>query len=399
MTVLGAMSGTSLDGVDSVCVRLERRAGRLAWDVLARAAHPYEERLRARLQRALDPSTSDVVLLTELHQEVGVAYAEAVTAAQRSLPPGSAPIELAALSGQTVYHIPRPDPQRGWNVISTLQLGEASVVGERCGVATVSDFRQGDLAAGGQGAPLVPFSDLQLYAVPGRRRAVQNIGGIANLTVLPADGDPDAVVAFDTGPGNCIVDEAMRDLFGLPYDEDGAVAAAGRVDEDALERLLAEPYFRLPPPKTTGRELFTWAWARRAGDLGAAEPRDAVATVTALSAEAMARAYVEHVLPAGLDEVLVAGGGARNRALVAMLAQRIPAPVRTFEQAGIGGAGGDKDRETLAMAVMGYMAWHGEPNVLPAATGARHPVIAGKIARPWRGAADGGGAARTRGAS
>ena len=376
MTVLGLMSGTSLDGIDTVTVRLERVTGRLAWEVLDRGSQTYPPALRGRLQRALDPRRSDVVLITELHQEVGVAYAAAVAAAA-----ARHAVELAGLSGQTVYHIPRPDPERGWNVISTLQLGEASVVTERCGVPTVSDFRQGDLAAGGQGAPMVSFADLQLLARPGKRVAVQNIGGIANLTVLPADGAPGAVLAFDTGPGNCLIDEAMEAFHGRPYDEDGRVAASGRVVPEALARLLEEPYFRLPPPKTTGRELFTLGWALERGGLEGAPPADVVATLTALSAATIADAYEREVLAGGLDEVLVAGGGARNPELMRLLRARLPVPLRTFHEAGFE----DKDRETLAMAVMAYMAWFGEPNVLPAATGARHPVVAGKLCRPWRG--------------
>jgi len=376
MTVLGLMSGTSLDGIDTVTARLERVGGRLAWEVLDRGSHPYPEELRARLQRALDPRRSDVVLITELHQEVGRAYAEAVAAAA-----ARQPLDLVGLSGQTVYHIPRPDPERGWRVVSTLQLGEAGVVCERCRVVTVSDFRQSDLAAGGQGAPMVPFADLQLLARPGARVGVQNIGGIANLTALPANADPAGVLAFDTGPGNCIIDEAMEALFGRPFDEDGRVAASGRALPEALDRLLEEPYFRLRPPKTTGRELFTWSWARRAGRLEGAAPADVVATLTALTAASIADAYEREVLPGGLDEVLVAGGGARNPELMRLLRARLPVPVRTFREAGFE----DKDRETLAMAVMAYMAYFGEPNVLPAATGARHPVIAGKVCRPWLG--------------
>lgn len=379
MTMLGVMSGTSLDGIDSVTVRLERTGGRLRWDVLARAAHVYPDEIGARLRRALDPATSDVVLLTELHQEVGQVYADVTAAAQRQHR-----LDAVALSGQTVYHIPRPDPARGWRVKSTLQLGEASVVTERCGVVTVSDFRQGDLAAGGQGAPMVPFSDLLLYAEPGVARMVVNLGGIANLTYLPADGDPERVLAFDTGPANCLLDEAAERFAGVPRDEDGRMAARGRVDDAVLERLMDDPYLKLPPPKTTGREYYHLIAALQRGwprvthsDL---DPHDVLATLTAFSASSVAQAVREHVIPLGLHEVLVAGGGARNAELMRGLREALPVPVRTFAEIGFD----DKDRETLAMAVMGYMALHGEPNVLPSATGAAHPVVAGKIARPYR---------------
>ena len=379
MTMLGVMSGTSLDGIDTVTVRLERTGGRLRWEVLARAAHVYPDEIGARLRRALDPATSDVVLLTELHQQVGQVYAGVTAAAQREHP-----LDAVALSGQTVYHIPRPDEARGWRVKSTLQLGEASVVTERCGVVTVSDFRQSDLAAGGQGAPMVPFSDLLLYAEPGVARLVVNLGGIGNLTYLPADGDPERVLAFDTGPANCLLDEAAERFAGVPRDEDGRMAAQGRVDDAALGRLMDDPYLKLPPPKTTGREVYHLTAALQRGwpDVSHADlaPHDVLATLTAFSTASVAQAVREHVMPLGLDEVLVAGGGARNAELMRGLREALPVPVRTFAEIGFD----DKDRETLAMAVMGYMALHGEPNVLPSATGAAHPVVAGKIARPYR---------------
>ena len=380
MVVLGLMSGTSLDGVDSVTVRLERTGGQLAWEVLGRSAHPYPVDLRAGLTAALQPERSDVVLITELHQLIGQVYARVTAAAQdASLTSGSGPIELVALSGQTVYHIPRPDPARRWSVKSTLQLGEAAVVTQSCGVTTVSDFRQSDLAAGGQGAPLVSFSDHLLYAQPGTTRAVLNIGGIANLTVLPADGDPDGVRAFDTGPGNCLIDEAAQRYLGRERDDDGAVAAGGTADEWALARLLSDPYFLLHAPKTTGREYFHLDWALERGWPSGATPKtpDLLATLTELTASWIASAVEQHI-DVGVDEVLVAGGGARNRELLLRLRQRLRVPAPTFAELGYD----DKDRETLAMAVMGYYAYHGEPNVLPSATGARRPVVAGKLCRP-----------------
>src|SRR5690606_4222452 len=247
----GVMSGTSLDGVDAVTVRLERSGGRLAWEVLDRSATAYPGRLRERLQAAIDPLRSGIVLITELHQQVGQVYAEVVAAAQER-----SAIDLVALSGQTIFHIPRPDPERGWSIKSTLQIGEAAVVTERCSVTTVSEFRQSDIAAGGQGAPLVSFSDHLLYSQPGVARAVLNLGGIANLTYLPADGDPSGVVAFDTGPASCLIDEAMQRFLGEERDEGGRVAASGAPDNAGLHRLLAHPYFALRIPKTTGRELF-----------------------------------------------------------------------------------------------------------------------------------------------
>lgn len=380
MVVLGLMSGTSLDGVDTVTVRLQREGGELRWEVLDRSSHDYPVDLQGALKAALQPQSSDVVLLTELHQLVGQVYARVTAAAQdAALAAGTGLIELVALSGQTVYHIPRPDPQRRWSVKSTLQLGEAAVVTQTCGVTTVSDFRQSDLAAGGQGAPLVSFSDHLLYSRPGTTRAVLNLGGIANLTLLPADGDPEGVRAFDTGPGNCLIDEAAQRFLDRQRDEDGVAAAGGTVDQRAMARLLADPYFLLPAPKTTGREYFMLDWALERGWPSGDPPAaaDLLATLTELTAASVAMAVEQH-FEGVVDEVLIAGGGARNRELLTRLRDRLSVPAPTFGELGYD----DKDRETLAMAVMGYYAYHGEPNVLPSATGARRPVVAGKLCRP-----------------
>lgn len=373
MNVLGLMSGTSVDGIDAVLATFERRAGVLQWREVAHAEAPFEGALRERLLRAMQPGAADVVEITQLHAEVGEAYAELCAEVQRGHP-----VDLIALSGQTLYHIPRIEPERGWRSLSTLQIGEASRVSERCRVPVVSDFRQGDFAAGGGGAPMVAFGDFHLYSQPGVRRAVQNLGGIANLTLLPGDGDPDAVRAFDSGPANCLIDEAAAACFGVDFDRGGAFAAQGRVDERLLARLMAHPYLQLHPPKTTGREVFNLRELLPEG-VAAHDPHDLIATLTAFSALSVAHAYREHVLPEGLDEILLAGGGALNPTLVAMLRAELPGvAMRTFEELGLR----SKSREVLAFALMGYAAWHGLPNTLPSATGARRAVVAGRISRP-----------------
>ena len=368
------MSGTSCDGVDAVLTYLERRDGALLWEVRARRSLEYPPELRGRLERALHPDTSDVVLLTQLHAEVGGVYAGVAHEVMQT-----ERVDLVALSGQTVYHIPRVDASRGWRTVSTLQLGEAAFVSERCGAPVVSDFRPSDLAAGGGGAPLVAFGDLQLYAKGGAARAVHNLGGISNLTYLPADGDPAGVLAFDTGPANCLLDEAAKRYFGLDFDEGGRLAARGRVDEGMLARLLDHPYLSLKPPKTTGRELFA---LREFEDvLEPHAPEDILATLTAFTAASVARAYRNFVLPRALDEILVAGGGALNPTLMHFLRERLEVPVKTFEELGWR----SKDREALAFAVMGYFTLHGLPNTLPHATGARRAVVAGKLSGLTRG--------------
>lgn len=373
MRVLSLMSGTSVDGTDAVLARFEQVGGALTWEVLDRTTRAFDPDLRRRLLRAIEPDGADAVELTQLHAEVGEAYADlcADVAARH-------PVDLIGLSGQTIYHIPRLDLERGWRAISTLQVGEPSRVLERVRLPVVSDFRQSDLAAGGQGAPMVSFGDLKLFGVPGVARAVQNLGGLGNVTLLPADGDPSRVLAFDTGPANCLIDEAVAVTTGAALDEGGRLGAAGRVDEALLARLLDHPYLRLPPPKTTGREVFTLREMLPEGP-GGWRPEDLVATLSAYTARTVADAYRAWVAPHGLDEVLLAGGGALNPTLVAMLHDALGGvPVRTFEELGWR----SKDRETLSFGVMAYAAWHGLPNTLPSATGARRAVVAGRLLRP-----------------
>jgi anhydro-N-acetylmuramic acid kinase len=367
------MSGTSLDGVDAVLATLVLDGDELEWSVLVRESVAYTAELARRLHHALTPEHSDVLLLTQLHTELGEIYAEVVQSIQRRYQ-----VDLVALSGQTVYHIPRTDPERGWHTVSSLQLGEEAIVTERCRVPVMADFRQFDLAAGGQGAPMVSFGDLQLYGRLGTARAVHNLGGISNLTYLPASGKAGEVMAFDTGPANCLINEAAMRHYGEALDRDGRHAAAGQVDRGVLERLLAHPYFALEPPKTTGREVFNLEEIGALADLSVLAANDLLATLTAFTAESIARDYRRFVLPLGLDEVLVAGGGALNPTLMSMLRDRLSVPVRTFESLGWNA----KDREALAFAVMAYYAYHGLPNTLPSATGAKRAVIAGKLCRP-----------------
>ncbi len=375
MIVLALMSGTSLDGMDLVMARLETDGPRVRHEIIERASVPYPAELRSRLLAALEDDSTGIAELTQLHGEIGAAYAEACGALT-----DAHPVELVALSGQNVYHVPRIEPERGWRTRATLQLGEASLVLERCRVPVACDFRQSDLAAGGQGAPLVACGDLALHQRPGVARAVHNLGGISNLTWLPPSFEPDAVIAFDTGPGNCLIDEAAARAFSLPFDEDGRLAAAGRVDEGLLERLMAHPYLALPFPKTTGREVF--ALTRLEHDLGVdfdqLDGVDLIATLTAFTAASVALAYDQLRQERPLDEVVLAGGGADNPTLVGMLRERLAVSVSTFEELGMV----SKDREALAFAVMAYLGFHGRAGTLPGATGARRAVIAGKFLWP-----------------
>ena len=374
--VLSLMSGTAADGVDAVLANFSVEAGRLQWSVVARSRVDYSPTLRARLLRAMRSTSGNVALITELHAEIGHVYAAlAGNVCDKFV------VDLVSLSGQTIFHIPRLDPERGFTVKSTLQLGEAAWVLERCRVPVICDFRQSDLAAGGEGAPLVAFGDLQLYHKPGSARAIHNIGGISNFTYLPADGDSSQVLAFDTGPGNCLLDEAAQRFFGLAFDCDGALAACGKVNSALLATWLHHPYLRLPPPKSTGREIFCLEQMLQCAAQVECTNYDLMATLTAFTAASIAAGYRDYVLPRGLDEVLVAGGGAYNPTLMQALRQCLPVPVYTFEDIGLVA----RDREALAFGVMAYYAYHGVDNTLPQVTGAAHPVVAGKMLLPSAG--------------
>lgn len=383
--ILGLMSGTSADGIDAVLLELPNfpllgaggpppeLAGAVAFDgavprgrVLAHHYAPYGDGLRAEVLRAArgEANTRD---LAQLHFALGEALAEAAR-------PLSQDADLIASHGQTVQHLPRP--QEGPR--ATLQLGEASVVAQACGKDVIADFRPADLAAGGEAAPLVPFADRVLFAQRGVRRAVHNLGGISNLTYLPGL-DPAGVLAFDTGPANALIDEAAE-LLGRRFDHGGQLAAGGRVNEKLLGVWARDPYLNSAPPKSTGREH--WHLAALAGAFEL-PPRDLAATVTAFSARTVADAYRRFVLPLGLDEIVVAGGGAHNPVFLAHWRGALPGvPIRTFQDVGWAEFGFTAStREAAAFAVLGYYAAQGWANTLPHTTGARHAVVAGKLTR------------------
>jgi anhydro-N-acetylmuramic acid kinase len=373
MHIIGLMAGTSLDAIDAALVEIAPTATpgvhRLA--VRAFLMHPFDPAVRERLRGVLPPqqgSTAEVCMLNAL---LGEAFAGAALAvlADAGLAPGD--VDLIASHGQTIWHEVRPGQVR-----STLQIAAPSVIAARTGCTVAADFRPADMALGGQGAPLVPYLDALLFNDGRTRRAVQNLGGIGNVTYL-APGRPP--LAFDTGPANVLIDEAVRYLTNgaQRYDEDGRMAAAGRVDEDLLADWLNHPYFHLPPPRSTGRELFGPAEARAMVDAALAaglRPEDAVAGITALTAWSIAEAYAAHC--GEVDEVLLCGGGARNPTLAHMISVALPgARVRPADDFGL-----DADaKEAVAFAVLGYATLHGWPNNVPTATGARAPVVLGSI--------------------
>ncbi|HIC88880.1 MAG TPA: anhydro-N-acetylmuramic acid kinase [Anaerolineae bacterium] len=377
MILIGLMSGTSADGVDAVVVEIAGAPPSLSVRQLAFITHPWPAGLRTNILTACRPESSSVDRLCELNFQLGEAFAEAAFRAVEAAGRSMHNVDLIGSHGQTVWHAVQPDG----HVSSTLQIGEPAVIAQRTGVTTVADFRVADVAIGGQGAPLVSYVDWLLLRHPTCWRVVQNIGGIANATFLPPLCESDAEpLAFDTGPGNMLIDDAAtRATEGaLTYDRDGQLARAGRVDHFWLAELLQHPYLQQPPPKTTGRELFGAQYGAQLWSEGGKRglrAEDIVATLTAFTAASIALAY-RRWLPCLPDEVIVGGGGARNPALMELLREEVrPARLLTHEDVGMDGDA----KEALAFTVLAYEAVHGRPGNLPACTGARERVVLGKI--------------------
>ncbi|MFJ3925255.1 anhydro-N-acetylmuramic acid kinase [Streptomyces sp. NPDC090022] len=380
MRVVGLMSGTSCDAIDAAAADLDLvdEAGSPADTVrltpLGMVSAPYDDELRAALAAALPPGTTTLADVCRLHVRIGQAFADLAVRADRELCEGRA--ELIASHGQTVYHWAADGRVHG-----SLQLGQPAWIAEASGCPVVSDFRARDIAAGGQGAPLVGLFDLMwLRGRPGVPAAL-NIGGIANVTVLRPTG---AAVAFDTGPGNALMDAAVHELTGgrLDHDADGVLAGAGRVHEPLLERLLAEPYYGLPVPRTTGKELFHRGYLHTAlTDFPGLAPSDLVATLTRLTARTVADA----LRPLGPTEVIASGGGTRNPVLMAMLRAELPGTTALLTSDALGLPGAAK--EAYAFAVLGHLSLHGLPGTAPECTGARGARILGSLTpgrRPLR---------------
>ncbi|MGW5654865.1 anhydro-N-acetylmuramic acid kinase [Streptomyces humi] len=357
MLVIGLMSGTSYDAVDAAAAELRLVDGTLLLKPLGMVSTPYDDELRDALAAALPPAAVPLARVCLLDTRIGQAFAAAAVRANRELCGGRA--EWVASHGQTVFHW-----AEGGRVHGTLQLGQPAWIAEATGLPVVADLRPRDVAAGGQGAPLVSLVDLLwLRGRPGTPVAL-NLGGIANLTA------PDGT-AFDTGPGCALLDAAAREFTAgrLPYDVDGALAARGRPDAALLAGLLAEPYYALPAPKTTGKELFHAGYWRAPEGMSAA---DALATLTVLTARTVADA----VRAAGATEVIASGGGTRNPVLLEALRGLLPGtPVRVSDELGLPAAA----KEAYAFAVLGFLTAHGLPGTVPSATGARHPSLLGSL--------------------
>lgn len=378
--VIGLMSGTSADGVDAALVEIEGHGLEVRVRVLAHATYPYETVLRTQILAASTPESSCVDLICHLNFALGECFAEAAIAVARLAGVPLAQIDLIGSHGQTIYHIPQASsvpPRRA----STLQIGEPCIIAERTGITTVADFRPRDMAVGGLGAPLAPYGHALLFADPQRPKLVQNIGGIANVTVL-ADSAPSDRLAFDTGPGNMLIDEAVRHFSGgqQHYDAGGEMAAQGRVHQELLATLLAHPFITQPPPKATGREMFGQALLHtvleRASAFGLA-PADVVCTCTAFTAASVLRNYERFIWPrCTIAEVIFCGGGVYNAELMRLLRDGVqPCVVTTPEAYGYP----NEALEAILFALLAHATVHGQPANMPSATGAQRPVILGKI--------------------
>ncbi len=368
--VVGMMSGTSLDGIDAALVELGDKSPRL----VSFCTLPMDEKLRRRIMDCCSLDKSNIALTCSLNVELGYAFAQAAREVCRQAGFDMEKLDCIGSHGQTVYHIPVDEEV---NVASTLQLGEPAIIAYETGVTVVSSFRAMDMAAGGRGAPLVPYSEYLLYRGE-KARALQNLGGIGNVTILPRHCELNQVMAFDTGPANMIINELCQRLYGLPYDDEGRIAATGRVDEMLLAEWMNVPFITLAPPKATGRELFGAQFV----DLAIKEhpgiaPEDWLCTATKYTALSMAENYRRFVFPyTSIDEVILGGGGSHNNTLVCMIRELLPeCAVITQEDLGFSADA----KEAVAFALLAYETLQGRMGNVPSATGAIAPMILGNI--------------------
>ena len=389
MIVAGIMSGTSADGIDVALVRVQGRPPALRFELLHHYAVAYPAALRRAVLAAMAASRASVPDLARLNVRLSVAYADAVMAACKEA--GVARPELVGCHGQTIYHQGYAASYVGERVVTTWQLGDGDWIAARCGAPVISDLRQADMAAGGKGAPLVPFFDFLAFTDRKRQRIALNLGGIANITVLAARAKPSEVVAFDTGPGNMVIDAAMELLTRgkRTFDANGRLAAKGRVDERVLNTLLEAKYFRQKPPKSAGREEFGEPYARAVlQKMRSHKQEDVVATITALTVRSVADAVrrfapemsspIRGSRPRG--DVIASGGGTKNATMMRMLGEELTAMgyrLSTSDEYGVP----SQAKEAIAFAVLAYESYHGRPANLPSATGATRPVVLGKLSR------------------
>lgn len=365
--IIALMSGTSCDSIDAgLCIVHPD----LSCELIQGINYKYPEHIRAKIFQIFsgNANVKDICLM---NFAIGHCFADAckVLISEHGKP------DFISSHGQTVYHFPFDEKLDGISLKSTLQLGESSVIAQETGCLTISNFREADIASGGQGAPLVCFADEKWFKKTGKNIAVQNIGGISNVTVI-SHSHP--TFGFDTGPGNMMIDYCMQKFFNMPYDKDGKIAKSGNISSSWLDCLLQDEYYFRNPPKTTGREYFSRQYIENALRFAPENPADVIATLTALTAKTIAQAYERFIYPElDIEEAVIGGGGAYNPQLMKYLRQYLPAEInlKTHEDYGIS----SNFKEVMAFAVLGYCCYYGIPNNLPECTGANKRVITGKI--------------------
>ncbi len=369
-TIISIMSGTSVDAIDACLLKIYDKD--LSFKIIDNYSLEYPEQVREKLLNLANNNgnVSDVCFMNFV---IGELFAKCANLLLKKAEIGPESVDFISSHGQTIFHIPIEHELSGIKTKSTLQIGDISVISHKTGIMTIGDYRTKDMAAGGLGAPLVPFADKILFGIK-KNRLIQNIGGISNVTVLSNSCE---IFAFDNGPGNMLIDYFVNKLFGLPFDKDGELAKKGNIDYKWLNILLKEPYFLIPPPKTTGRELFNDIYAEEIYKTAPENKYDIISTITSLTANVIINSYKQYIFPkTNIDEMVLGGGGAYNKTLISYMKTLMPELIiKTHEDFGIP----NKLKEAIAFAYLGYYTYNKKCNNVPTCTGAKEPVVMGKI--------------------
>ncbi|PEB79872.1 anhydro-N-acetylmuramic acid kinase AnmK [Bacillus nitratireducens] len=379
MYIVGLMSGTSLDGIDAALVRVNNSGVRTEIDIIEFITYPFPKDVEEEIIQSLSVDTSNVQLICSLNFKLGNLFADAVKKVCKKARLPLEQLDLIGSHGQTIYH--QPIQEQNW-VPSTLQIGEPSVIAYETNTTVISNFRTMDIAAGGQGAPLVPYTEYVLYRSETKGKLLQNIGGIGNVTVLPKQASLNELYAFDTGPGNMIIDEVCRQLFSVEYDEGGNLAKKGKINEQLLSYCINHPYIMSPPPKTTGRELFGKQYVDiLLNKFNSLSSHDILATITMFTAKSIVANYCKFIFPqVKIDEVIVGGGGSYNKTLLNMIQSLLGESIQVYTQEELGYS--SEAKEAVAFALLANESYHGNASNVPSATGAKNAVILGNVSFP-----------------
>src|SRR5699024_3787720 len=379
--VVGIMSGTSLDGVDASLLKIKGSGLQTKIKILKSISIPYSERIKQEILEVMDKNKSNIEKVTNLNFKLGYLFSESVFEVCNKANIEISDINFIGSHGQTVYHIPLSDEH---SIASTLQIGEPSIIAHETNKTVVSNFRPMDMASGGEGAPLIPYVDWLLFNNNKQGRIMQNIGGIGNCTVLEKNASTDSILAFDTGPGNMIIDSLCRKLYNKPYDENGNIAKTGQVHSNIVFELMEDMYFKTSPPKTTGREKFGEYFVENfIHKYSHVEKKDLITRVTYFTAYSISTAYQQYVFPYyDISEIIVSGGGANNTTLISMIKQLLPDKfVTTLDRYEIT----TDEKEAVGFALLANETLHQKKTNVPYSTGAKKLVILGQITLPPTG--------------